>query len=100
MESTHLDYSVYAKRAHAIACATAICQIEVGAEPVLIDGRRWLDLRPMLDAREYRSHWLDKNLAHIEFALRFELIERHATDRNLVRINSPKAYIVAAGGQE
>lgn len=99
MESTHLEYSVYAKRAHAIACATAICQIEVGAEPVLIDGRRWLDLRPMLDAREYSSRWLDKNLMHIEFALRFELIERHATERSLVRINSPKAYIVAAGGQ-
>jgi hypothetical protein len=51
-----------------------------------IDGRRWLDTRPMLDPRECCGETIDKNGRCLAHAIGSGLVARHAELPHLVRI--------------
>lgn len=72
--------------AYQIADAAVVADIETAAVPTLVDGQRWLDLRPMRDPREHCPEVLDQHEFAIEYALQRGLLEQRASAPHLVRI--------------
>jgi hypothetical protein len=74
-----------------IANRAAICDIE--SECVAVDdadGRRWFDIRPMIDPNEHCGEVIDMMVDTLTYAEESGLIRRHAEQRYLVRITSPE----------
>lgn len=72
-------------RAFALAHAYARCDIEANADRVVLDGVAWLDVRPMLDAREHAPEARDLSALCIQHADHWRLFVRHPKHAHLVR---------------
>ena len=77
--------------AHAVADRAVLADIETNAVQVLLPesptlGRRWLDLRPMVDPREVPAQVMDMHAEAIAYAHLRGLVVSHPAQPHLVRI--------------
>lgn len=70
-----------------LANRAVVSDIESEGYAVDIDGVRWWDIRPMFDVREHSPEVVDMSSEAMAYALASGLVQRHATQAHLVRIN-------------
>jgi hypothetical protein len=74
--------------ARRLACWHSVSDIELHGCPVVIDGQRWYDTRPMVDPREHSPECIDMGQEAINYALGHKLVQPHPDMPHLVRISS------------
>ena len=72
--------------AREVASWACVSDIELHAAPVMLDGVRWYDTRPMVDPREHSPECIDMGEKAITLALGFHLAERHPEHPHLLRV--------------
>ena len=84
---TSLDTATLEWLQQRIADRACVCDIE--CEGIAEDdghGRRWYDVRPMLDPREHCDEMIDMAREAIDYALARGLVARHADLPHLLRV--------------
>lgn len=72
--------------AHRIAIEKITEDLETYAAEVRIDGARWWDTRPMLDAREQPQECIDMAVLALDYAVSSGLLEQHPAMPHVVRM--------------
>lgn len=87
MRTRNLSPAALARMQTRIADRACICDIEcAGTAQADATGRRWYDVRPMVDEREHDPRTIDMAREAIDYALARGLIERNVIQPHLVRI--------------
>jgi hypothetical protein len=74
------------RRGLAIGNRAVVSAIECECPAVHLFDQVWRDTRPMLDPREYSGAATDEHAEIISYAEQAGLVQRHSTERHLVRV--------------